>query len=68
MLPRLIQTLDKLKSSMPLFSVKDLTAKDNETASLREHLAALFHDWIRTFYHPASNEKSHAFFILQVNT
>ncbi|KAI8922013.1 CCR4-Not complex component, Not1-domain-containing protein [Powellomyces hirtus] len=60
------QALTKLKSHMPLFSVKDLTTKDTETATLREHLAALFHDWVRTFYHPASNEKSHAAFIQQL--
>ncbi|KNC97024.1 CCR4-NOT core subunit CDC39 [Spizellomyces punctatus DAOM BR117] len=62
----IVQQLEAWRSNMPLFSVKDLTAKDNETASLREHLAALFHDWTRTFYHPASNEKAHAFFIQQL--
>ncbi|KAJ3024175.1 hypothetical protein HKX48_005578 [Thoreauomyces humboldtii] len=60
------QRLVAVKSKMPLFSVKDLTTKDNETATLRRHLAALFHEWVRTFYHPASNEKSHAFFIQQL--
>ncbi|KAJ3175056.1 hypothetical protein HDU87_006452 [Geranomyces variabilis] len=64
-----IQRLAALKCKVPLFSLKDLTSKgagENETATLREHLAAVFHDWVRTFYHPGSNERTHAAFIQQL--
>ncbi len=43
-----------------------LASLDPETAALREQLQQLFTDWVRLYFHPNTNEKTQAAYILQL--
>ncbi|KAJ3055880.1 hypothetical protein HK097_008877 [Rhizophlyctis rosea] len=61
-----IRLLEGLKAKAAALSINNLTARDSETGSVRDQLAILFTDWVRIYHHPASNEKSHANYIAQL--
>ncbi|KAJ3039081.1 hypothetical protein HDV00_012639 [Rhizophlyctis rosea] len=61
-----VRTLEGLKAKAAALSINNLTARDGETGGVREQLAILFTDWVRIYHHPASNEKSHANYIAQL--
>lgn len=49
-----MEDLEKMNMSSPL---KDLINQE-ETTKLREHLCMLFTEWVRSYHHPSSSEKS----------
>ncbi|KAI9104094.1 CCR4-Not complex component, Not1-domain-containing protein [Phlyctochytrium arcticum] len=59
------QNFEEMKKNIPYVSVRHLMAKDADSHKVRSHLVSIFRDWMTVFYHPASNEKSHAVFIQQ---
>ncbi|KAI8808354.1 CCR4-Not complex component, Not1-domain-containing protein [Cladochytrium replicatum] len=61
-----VALLEDLRKRTALLPLRDGQSKDGENSNLREPLAMLFTEWVRLFVHPASNEKAHAQFILQL--
>ncbi|KAJ3299964.1 hypothetical protein HK104_005661 [Borealophlyctis nickersoniae] len=60
------EVLEGLKAKASSLSIEEFISRGNETGGLREQLAVLFTDWVRIYHHPASNEKSHAAYIGQL--
>lgn len=59
--------LDELRHKNSSSVLTDLIGKDPENAALREHLTVLFSDWVRSFHHPSSSEKSQIAHVNHVN-
>jgi CCR4-NOT transcription complex subunit 1 len=64
----LLEELNKKHASYLVY--KDVLSKDPSTVEstlLKERLEALFTEWVKIFYHPASSEKMQASFVAEAS-
>ncbi|KAJ3184471.1 hypothetical protein HDU85_001776 [Gaertneriomyces sp. JEL0708] len=64
--PSIVHRLDSVRSQLPIYNIREISSREGETDKLKETLAAVFSDWVKSFFHPASSEKSHLRFIQQL--
>ncbi|KAJ3255219.1 hypothetical protein HDU77_003760 [Chytriomyces hyalinus] len=61
-----VALLADVKSRFSISSLKGKDGRDLESEDLRESLGIIFSEWVKIYHHPASSEKTHKDFVVQL--